>query len=42
MSSIIKTIDALSEIRVGDYVQFHEDRLGYVKSISENNVVKIL
>ena len=42
MSSIIRTFDALSEIRVGDYVQFHEDRLGYVQSISDNNVVKIL
>ena len=42
MSSIIRTFDALSEIRVGDYVQLHEDRLEYVQSISENNVVKIL
>ena len=34
MSAILRTIDALRQIRVGDYVEFHTDRLGYVESIT--------
>ena len=33
MSSIIRTIDALKELHEGDYVMFHEGRLGYVQEI---------
>ena len=31
MSSIMRTIDALRKIRLGDYVGLHRDRLGYVE-----------
>ena len=41
MSAILRTIDALKEIRVGDYVQFHGDRLGYVEKMLSNNIIQI-
>jgi len=40
MSSIIRTIAALRDIRVGDYVRFHIYKLGYVVSITDNDVVR--
>ena len=42
MSSILRTIDAVKTIHVGDYVQFHRDRVGYVESILPTNVIRIV
>ena len=33
MSSILRTIDALKKIHEGDYVEFHNDKLGYVEKV---------
>ena len=41
MSAILRTIDALKQINVGDYVQFHGDRLGYVETLLSNNIILI-
>ena len=41
MSAILRTIDSLKQIRVGDYVQFHGDRLGYVEKLLPNNIIRI-
>ena len=41
MSSILRTIDALKEIHIGDYVQFHNGRLGYVEQILPNDLIGI-
>ena len=41
MSSIIRTISALRDIYVGDYVRFHIYKLGYVVIITDNDVVRI-
>ena len=42
MSSIILTIDALKEMRVGNYVEFHKGRLGYVEKIIPPDIVLIV
>ena len=42
MSSILMTIDALKKIRVGDYVEFHTDRLGYVEEIIPPDTLLII
>ena len=36
MSEILKTIDYLKSIQVGDYVQYNEDKFGYVIEIIDN------
>lgn len=42
MSSILRTIDALKEVRVGDYVKFCEGRLGYVEKIISPKYSRII
>ena len=42
MSSVIRTIDALKEMHVGDYVEFHKGRLGYVEKIIPPDTVLIV
>ena len=42
MSSILRTIDALKEIREGDYVEFHNDRLGYVDKVIPPDTLRII
>ena len=42
MSSILRTINALKEIHVGDYVEFHKDRLGYVEEIISPDTLSII
>ena len=42
MSSIIRTIDALKEIHVGDYVEFLNGRLGYVDEIIPPDNIRIV
>ena len=42
MSSILRTIDALKEVHVGDYVEFREGRLGYVEKIIPPKYVLII
>ena len=42
MSSILRTIDALKKIREGDYVEFHQDRLGYVEEIIPPDTLRII
>ena len=42
MSSIIRTIDAINKIRTGDYVQFHNEKVGIVKDIIDNDSVRIM
>ena len=42
MSSILRTIDALRELHVGDYVEFHGGRLGYVDEFVRNKYVRII
>ena len=42
MSSILRTIDALKEIRKGNYVEFHNGRLGYVEELIPPNLVRII
>ena len=41
MSSILQTIDSLKQLKVGDYVQFYNDRLGYIDSIINPDLVRI-
>ena len=41
MSAVIKTINALKEIYIGDYVQFHKDKFGYVEKTLPNNLIRI-
>ena len=41
MSSIIRTIDSISSFRIGDYVQFNNDKVGYIKEVLNNGFVKI-
>ena len=41
MSAVIKTINALKEIHVGDYVQFYKDKFGYVEAELPNNLIRI-
>ena len=41
MTSILRTIDALKEVHVGDYVQFNEGRLGYVEKLLPDDLVRI-
>ena len=41
MSSIIRTIDAINKIRAGDYVQFHNEKVGFVKDIIDTDSVRI-
>ena len=41
MSSIIRTIDSITKLRVGDYVQFNKDKLGFIIDISNTDTVKI-
>ena len=41
MSSILRTIDALKEVHIGDYVQFHDGRLGYVEALLPDDLVRI-
>lgn len=42
MSSILRIINGLRELHVGDYVEFHGGRLGYVDKIVPNNCVRII
>ena len=42
MSSIIRTIDAIHKIRQGDYVQFHNEKVGFVKDIIDTDSVRIM
>ena len=42
MSLILRTMDALREFHVGDYVEFHGGRLGYVYEIVLNKCVRII
>ena len=42
MSSILRTIDALKEIHVGYYVEFHKGRLGYVEEIIPLDTIRII
>ena len=42
MSSIIQTIDTLREIIIRDFVKFNTNKLGYLKSISNDNVIRIM
>ena len=42
MSSIIRTIDAINTIRVGDYVQFHNEKVGFIKEIIDTESVRIM
>ena len=42
ISSILRTIDALKEIHVGDYVEFHKGRLGYVEAIIPPDTIFII
>ena len=42
MSSVLRTIDALKELHVGDYVEFHKGRLGYVEQIIPPDTVRII
>ena len=42
MSSVLRTIDALKEVHVGDYVEFHKGRLGYVEEITKPDTVLIV
>ena len=41
MSAVIKTINALKENHVGDYVQFYKDNFGYVEQELPNNLIRI-
>lgn len=41
MASIIRTIDSNHTIRVGDYVKFHNDKVGYVQSLVNTDSVRI-
>ena len=41
MSSILRTIDCNQTIRVGDYVKFNGDKLGYVKEIINTVSVRV-
>ena len=41
MSSILKTIDAMRKLREGDYVQFHNDKFGYIDRIISDSLVRI-
>ena len=41
MTSILRTIDALKEVHIGDYVQFHNGRLGYVEALLPDDLVRI-
>ena len=42
MSSILRTIDALRELNVGDFVEFHQGRVGYVEEIIPPDMVRIV
>ena len=42
MSSIIRTIDALRELHVGDFVEFHQGRVGNVEEIIPPDTVRIV
>ena len=42
MSSILRTIDALKEIHVGDYVEFRKGRLGCVEVIIKLDTIRII
>ena len=42
MSAVIKTINALKEIHIGNYVQFHKDKFGYVEQILPNDLIRIV
>ena len=41
MSSILKTMDASKKLNVGDYVQFYNDKLGFIDEIVNPNLVRI-
>ena len=41
MSSILQTIDSLKQLKVGDYVQFYNDRVGYIDQIIDSTLVRI-
>ena len=41
MSSIIRTIDSISTLRIGDYVQFNNDKVGYIIEVLNTGSVKI-
>ena len=42
MTSIIKIIDTIDTFRIGDYVQFHNEKVGYVKNIVNTDTVRIM
>lgn len=42
MSSILRTIDSLKKVHVGDYVSFREGRLGYVEKIISPEYVRVI
>ena len=41
MAAILRTIDCLKSVRIGDYVQYDEDKFGYVIEITNNDKVLI-
>ena len=42
MLSIIITIDSINKLFIGDYVEFHYDKLVYIKYIVKNFTVRII
>ena len=42
MSSVIKTINALKEIHIRYYIQFHKDKFGYVEDTLPNVSIRII
>ena len=42
MSSVLRTINALKELHVGDFVEFHKGRIGYVDLIIPPDTVRIV
>ena len=41
MSSFLQTIDSMKKHNIGDYVQFYNDKLGYIDRIIDDKVVRI-
>ena len=39
MSAILRTIDYLKSVRIGDYVQYNDDQFGYVIEIIDDDNV---
>ena len=41
MSAILRTIDYLKSVRIGDYVQYNDEQFGYVIEIIDDDNVRI-